>query len=296
MEVIVYQRGKVGSTSIVDALNRAGATAYQSHFLDTETFRNAIQRFANPQLPEESAHHLSHQLQRNLVLHNKVAKYLSRSGETGDKLGIVTLVRDPLDWFYSNLAQNIFDIRDHVRNWLGFVSGSEVGDIGADELILYLEELFACFMRHVTRMSSDIPEQMRTLFREAASSESGRLYRFFYGQVSNLTRPHFWFDHHWTPLFGIDVQNMDFDDISGRAFHESGNLRFMLIRFENLEGSADAMADFFGLKGLSLNRLNKTSDKATGNIVREARRRVTYPDGFKELFYTSDYCRKFYTC
>ena len=118
-EAIVYQMGKVGSTSIVASLNSAGVSAYQSHFLDTSSFHSAIDKFDLPSsISKEAANHISVQLQRNLILRNKVKQYQTNDPACEDNLGIITLVRDPLNWYFSNLAQNFFQVENHLRNWL----------------------------------------------------------------------------------------------------------------------------------------------------------------------------------
>ena len=106
---IIYQYGKVGSTSLSAALDQLpGAQASATHFLGEKAFREVFDRLLDPRTPQYFFEHESGQLFRNLRIHRQ---FLRRDTDPG-ALTVVSLAREPFDWFRSAFAQ---DIRQHLE-------------------------------------------------------------------------------------------------------------------------------------------------------------------------------------
>lgn len=293
-QVIVYQMGKVGSTSIVNSLNAAGVDAHQSHFLDSPTFHEMLDRIIGSRIGEEAARHMSTQLQQNLLLANGLARAMENEQNPTKGIGIITLVRDPLDWFYSNLSQNYFTYEGMLKKWL-LATGKLNQDqsIEKEHLLLFVSEIIGQFDALVAGIDSSSIEAIQGAFRAANKTEEGQTYRFIYGQATGLLRPHFWFDKHFNGLFGVDVLGSKVS--AGQVFrNETGKLRILLLRFEELADCSGAVGAFCGINGFSLTRANESKNKRLGRLFSEVRNEIEYPAGFLDKIYASDYARKFY--
>ena len=296
-EAVVYQMGKVGSTSIVASLNSAGVSAYQSHFLDTASFHQAIDKFDLPNsISEQAANHLSIQLQRNLVLRNKVKQYQTNTPPREDKLGIITLVRDPLNWYFSNLAQNFYQVETNLRNWLEsedlLVKGQ---DLDVSHIHHLFTEVFSCFDKIIPDMDRDHANLIQAAYKEASKTKEGVLYRFIYGQVAELNRIQFWYDKHFLPVFNHDLLRYTFPAADGYATHSIENIDILLLKFEELNSLHQVIADFCGLSSFRMKFLNESKNKTIGQLVSNAKKSIEIPESFKEKYYSSEYCEVFYS-
>lgn len=293
-EVIVYQMGKVGSSSIVTSLNNHGVNTHQSHFLDSKTFHQTLDRIINSKAGEEATRHMFDQLQQNMMLANRLAQAMDQDSMKSKEFGIITLTRDPLDWFYSNLSQNYFIFQEMLEKWLGSIGMLGKGEaIGKEHLLHFVQEIVNRFHMLIQHMNSKSIEEIRRAHREANKSEEGRISNFVYGQATGLLRPHFWFDHHFKELFGVDVLN---ENISpGEVFKDKGeNLSILLLRFEELSTSSTSIGEFCGIDNFNLKRVNVSKEKPLGRLFSEVRKEIEYPRGFLETIYSSRYSRKFY--
>lgn len=295
-EVIVYQMGKVGSTSIVASLNEAGIPAYQSHFLDTPSFHGIVDMFSQYiSMEEETAHHFSEQLHNNLLLRNKLLRYQNNEMPEGERLGIISLVRNPLDWYFSHLSQNFFQVEKDLRSWLiSEYQLIEDESLTKQHLHYFFAELFNCFDRIIPDMDRDHDDLPRFYFDEASNTSEGMRYRFIYGQVALLHRIHFWFDKHFTPLLDLDVMRYRFDTSNGFTVFHRGNIDIILIKFEKLGDLNIALAQFLGLPSFTMKRLNESKDKTLGKLISEARSNLPVPEHFRHKYCSSEYYETFY--
>jgi MoaA/NifB/PqqE/SkfB family radical SAM enzyme len=296
-EAIVYQMGKVGSTSIVASLNSAGVSAFQSHFLDTPSFHRAIDKFDLPNsISEQAANHLSIQLQRNLILRNKVKQYQTNTPPREEKLGIITLVRDPLNWYFSNLAQNYYQVETSLRKWLESEQLLAKGqELDIDHIHHLFREVFSCFDKIVPDMERDHADLIQDAYKEASKTKEGVLYRFIYGQVAELNRIQFWFDTHFRTVFNHDLLHYTFPHAEGYIKHSIEDFDILLLKFEELDSLHQVIADFCGLSTFKMKFLNESRNKTIGKLVSDAKKSIEIPSSFKEKYYSSEYCEIFYS-
>ena len=96
---IVYQYGKVGSTSVVNALDQLPETeAFQSHFLGEAAFSEPFNRLQDPAVSDYVFEHSAGQLIENL----RIYRHYLRRGTSDNRLTIISLAREPFDWFRSS--------------------------------------------------------------------------------------------------------------------------------------------------------------------------------------------------
>ena len=113
LTVIIYQYGKVASTSLTETLNRmSNVDAYQCHFFGEDAFRATITRLCNADTNDYFFEHSLGQLNENLkayqLYHQKAYQlYHQKDRAGGDRCIVLTVAREPFDWFRSSFVQEI---------------------------------------------------------------------------------------------------------------------------------------------------------------------------------------------
>ena len=105
LNVIVYQYGKVASTSLVTTFNKMrGVSAHQCHFFGEDAFRATVTRLCNPDTNDYFFKHSLGQLAENLKAYRL---YHRKDPAEDDRCIVLTVAREPFDWFRSSLVQEI---------------------------------------------------------------------------------------------------------------------------------------------------------------------------------------------
>lgn len=102
--VLIYQMGKVGSSTVHSSLNQLGIPSYQVHLLSSNTISQT----------EEYYRRLPHAVMPG---HLRTSKYLSEHiDKTRGKIRwkVVTLVREPVSRAISNCYENIGDVLPEI--------------------------------------------------------------------------------------------------------------------------------------------------------------------------------------
>lgn len=205
--IIVYQMGKVASTSIVASLNDFDdIEAVQSHFLGEDALRAVLPSIIGADVPQYFFKHQLGQFVENTIITRRMNQILANRSN-GDKLVVISLARDPIEWVRSGIVQDaagylpIFqaicenkglpcssDV-DAVENGLDFILKSTCDLLEAKGGIdLYLENT----ARDPNRFNG-------TIFKK--NPGTARLF-------SMILRPVDWFEKHFEAALGVQVSEM----------------------------------------------------------------------------------------
>ena len=103
--LVVFQFGKVASTSIVAAFNALdGVTAHQSHFLGDEPYRRTLEQVLDPSVSDYFFRHQLGQLTQNITISRSMARIAG--GYEPGRVAVLSLAREHLDWARSALVQD----------------------------------------------------------------------------------------------------------------------------------------------------------------------------------------------
>lgn len=95
--VLVYTKGKTGSSTIFSSLHKKGVKrVFQLHTLDHDTIVNRLDKH------RESSENFPTSIINSRVLKKEVNKLVER----GDRVNIITLIREPLSNYLSSFFQN----------------------------------------------------------------------------------------------------------------------------------------------------------------------------------------------
>jgi len=289
--VIVYQFGKVASTSLVNTLNTCpGIDAHQSHFLGSDALQRIVPIAVDKSTNDYFHEHLAGQFLSNLRLTHKMNKALA--GQMSNRLRVISLTREPLDWLRSGIVQDIEGYRGEI------VEFARDAGIEAESERVLLREGLARILRRVadiiaakggieavlseflasggTHILDDLPKAKPRIVR-----------RIFFLAI----RPLVWFDEHFSTCFGVALEEFEEDQWAWRASIE--NADFMILRYEDLASNLEPAMRKIGieLKG-SLKRDNVSRTKPYAEDVLAAFQTKAAED-LHEHLKQSEYARQF---
>ncbi len=243
---IVYQFGKVASTSLVNTLGTDPALeVHQSHFLGEDALKRIIPIAVDKSTNAYFHEHLRGQLMANVDLTYRMNRVLA--GEGAAKLKVLSLSREPLDWLRSGILQDIVGYRPDVME---FARKTNSDDLGDDKL------LQAGLTKVLERIGDIIDDkggigpaldEFHEVGGKAMLAPEGHgadliVRRLFFLALRPLT----WFEEHFRPCFGIGLD--DFEQDGSIWITRQPRADFAILRYEDLaDGFGQAMSAL-GLK------------------------------------------------
>ncbi len=288
--VIVYQFGKVASTSVVAALNEVeGFEALQSHFMGRKTLSAAVDRMVTP---EVSDYFFEHQLGQFIENVRLTRRFLAvRAGQGDQRLAIISMSREPLEWFRSSVVQDIEGHLPRMKQFLDRVGASYSDDGAAVQLAMTrLMSLFARILENhggVDAVCRALPQDSQTIFAGTALEKDDLSRQFFY----LMMRPFNWFEKHFETTLSIRLSDMRRE--SGVFVHNDLTGDYFVFRYEDIKGALP-----FCLRELGVSEVPELQKKNVSEVkymAAETRISLQSPAArrLREHFRESDYSKTF---
>jgi len=241
--ILVYQFGKVGSSSVTQGLRRLGihtlqthALAYEKGFMDQE-------------------------------MHGMYSLFKKTIG-IKDEVRIISMVREPVKRDFSFVFQHLMLPYISIYNDLSGNFSDDVLDIIYNKIVMDLE---------LTHELNPVDFHFKYKLR---------------GMGGNIFD---WFDNELKQVFGIDVLELDFDKKNGYGVYQKGNIKFLLLKLEQLSQNERVIADFIGNQNYRLIDDNRAMDKpyyfTYNNVYRQAKLTMEYLNRYLS---DNDHFNKFY--
>jgi hypothetical protein len=258
--VLVYQMGKVGSSSVRNALFRSRSKATRMVFMSHELLPIRKRDPGAIEIDEEL---------RPAVL-SEIADAKRMFGELPTRLRMHWLVRERL--YTQRIHANFIASRRPVN----------VITLVREPIAANISMFFQMFPQYVgvpQPRSSHTIEQLGQIFLE----------RYVH------SRPLTWFDAELKPTLGIDVFAHDFPRDLGYERYENGPVRLLVLKSEIDDAAKQrAIAEFLGLDGFEMIRSNITARKQEANLYDRFKRETRFSRAFLSRMYDSKYARHFY--
>lgn len=255
--VLVYQMGKVGSSSIRNSLLLHGVrpVLHFHSFLPVRDFDAAT-------APVDDAHR--DDLRKEIAQERRA--FASATS------------RQRLDMRYREWAYN----RRPYRWFVVDKRPADVITLVRDPVAANISMFFQLFERYTGRQYA--PGRFST-------AELVRTFRATYPHARPLT----WLDAELKAHLGIDVYGTPFDREKGRAVIERANFRLLVLKCESADDAKRAaLEEFLGLEGLELVRSNAAKGKDYAAQYRDFTRHMLFDEAFLDGMYRSKYARHFY--
>jgi len=225
--VIVYQFGKVASTALVKSLNSSDRIeAHQSHFLGDDALKRIVVNATSPNLTPYFRDHMVGQLLANLDLTQKLKQL--QTGKDPRKLTVVSLARDPLDWFRSSIQQ---DIKGYAPK---LVEMSNAGDVTGDAIEAGVAAVLSRILE-VLEAQDGLDRVVERIVSEGGRvvlNEAGVTDEFIRTMYLLCLRPLTWFEDHFAKCFGFSLGDIPEHDRFWLRRGEPSS--YVVLRYEDI--------------------------------------------------------------
>ena len=289
MEIILLQMGKVASTAIAEGLRGVGCEVLQAHIGAPARLTEKFQLLMSGEVTDVVANRMyADYLQELKVTFLLARQRLARSPAVPIK--VITLTRDPLDWYWSHFAQNY----DHYQEQLLRFHRSR----GGDPEHLDQEQVFAAVQRLMFRVLERHPgplddeRALAALVRAANTLDASGVVA---AQVYNFLVPLRWFDEDFRPATGIDLYECAFDPDCGYARVAGEGLEVLVLSYEQLDRLSGVIAEFAGIDSFEVPVANTAEQKALPFDIRRQRRQgvAKLSERLRNKLYATRYARHF---
>lgn len=262
-DLLVLQFGKVGSMALQMGAIAAGYNAFHCHALSTpELAREQRQLLGSP----ASAQALSggiRRLHRATLLRLLVNWYRANKTKNGMRLKVVTLTRDPVEWYRSSLKQRFDRERDSILAWYRLNEpNADDGDIGA-AMGLLVERVVAGVLplRPAEDADAAIARAKQALEAAAHADLMPRI------EILRCISGLVWFDREIHALLGLDI--LATPELRGRGVVRMQNdfVDLLALRFEQLTADLPEIARFLDVPEFSLPSRNRSAEKPGSDLV-----------------------------
>ena len=200
--VLVLQMAKVASTSIKSALNKRKINALQCHGLSAARQEHDLARLRRADVTAKLVKRRLNQHLRYVCLHMLVRWYETYHVRHGRKLKVITLTRDPVDRFASNLMQHRSTVLPKIVAWqrerLGKEEAAAIDELQAvHDLVIELASVIVAGRPSTgSKGCSACEELARERWPEHFIVED---------QINEWLRPLTWFETEIEQVFGLDI-------------------------------------------------------------------------------------------
>lgn len=270
IDFIVYQFGKVGSTSLVKTFNQVpGITAYQSHFLGEDFIHHKVNTLLDPDLLPFFIEHGQAQLIKNIELMRMVNAHFHQ-GLEDRYLVIVTLTREPIDWFRSQTVQQLEAYLQDFLFFSGADNTKEVDEIIIQKAIAEIKNL----IKEVLRAGGGFENPQIKFFINKEylpklKKKNPEIEKAFKRQIRAFMRPYFWIDNAVKPLIGLSLSDIKFDkEYFYKINYDWG--KYFLFRYEDLDVNFNKIVKQLNISDINLMNENISSQKLFSKEVKNA--------------------------
>lgn len=265
---VVYQMGKVASTSLVATLNKGSdITAVQSHFLGVDALRDILPSMVSSSLGDYFYAHQFGQFKNNVEVTRRINMILD--GQSEERLLILSLARDPLDWFRSSLVQDMQAYAPQLIEYAG--QNGLVGESDDETVCAALSDCIQYFvdiLEHRGGIDAHFEKRREGfghVFTGTPLENSPPLQRIFH----MMLRPYNWFEEHFERAMKLKVSA--FNQSGGVYTYSSDRGDYVILRYEDIQSSFIPAMDSIGLSvPLELATENTSVEKPFSTAARRA--------------------------
>lgn len=289
--IVVYQYGKVASTSLVATLNALpDVEAVQAHFLGRDSLRDMVSLIIDPAASDYFHRHQLGQFVENARTTRVLNAYRQGRGG-GSALAIISLYRDPFEWFRSSIVQDITGYLPALKAMRVAVEGTEDEETyirqALKKILCDFSEIIAEY-GGIDAVLERLKARSKVLAAHPLLAGHAQLLPMFY----MMLRPFSWFETHFQRAIGYSLDDLAEID-SGVLYRKAAWASLFVLRYESLECQIPVLADRLGVGPLrAMASENVSASKHMAGAVREAFASRA-AQVLKAQFAATEYARRF---
>ena len=259
--ILVYQMGKVASSSIRNSLFRCPDPRTRLVLMSHEWLPIRTRDIATIDIEPKYRHYVEQEIEHDREVFQRFS------------------LRKRLGWrlrerFYAEQIYRSYVLRNDQLRVI-----SPVREPIGNNISMFFE-VFEHFAGETAEQAEMDVDTMIALFLD----------RYTHG------RPLTWFDAEVKRMLNVDVFQHPFPTARGYATIQEGNVSLLLLKCElDDETKSAAIAEFLGLDSLSMVRSNVSSRREHAAKYAEFKRQIRVPPELLDAMYNSKYARHFYT-
>jgi len=300
--VLIYQMGKVGSSSIYQSLGKSKRfKPYHIHTLNLESINKIKKRSKHKGLKIEK-----HITDSEFILN----KYFTNE-TLQKKLKIITLVREPisrniaayfqnLDVYHSDneLFQQSYLINEDT---LGFCQSLSVSPKIISALQSMKQTSFSTSQALLNQLEQNIDDNLIEKFKsrilKATSSHKTYVNELICDFQINYNHgvPLIWFQKEYFSILGIDIYNYDFPRLKGYQQITTDRFDCLIIKLETPDRKKERIIkEFLEFDRFSLKNTNFGNSKYYGEAYKAFKSGIQLPAAYINKMLSSEYTKHFY--
>jgi|SRR5690554_795485 len=254
--IIIYNMGKVGSTSMYESLIKAfpNQDIYHLHRLNTDYLKQREKMIKSDVYGKK---HYSRHLTTSLLWKPQWVKSIIETHDYNN-LKIITMVREPISRNISLFFQ-----------WIDF------------------EETEQSY-RFKSR-NNNYPFDIVT-----PKNDISELYECFFNNFVHDSHLD-WLKTEMNTVINLDLLDSPFNLKNGYSIIQSEEAEVLVLKLESINSNfKSAMNDFFG-KEFDLINANESTNKDINKVYKEFKKNIKFPELYINTLYESDYMKHFYS-
>ncbi|MCA9215076.1 MAG: hypothetical protein KDB27_18535 [Planctomycetales bacterium] len=259
--ILVYQMGKVGSSSIRNSLFRCRDPRTKLVLMSHEFFPIRDRDLTRIKIEPEYWDYVVEEFEQDKRAFESFPDQKRREWRRREK-------------FYSERIYRVYVKPGHRLRVITLVREPIANNVSM------FFELFDCYAGHPFGESTLSVDEMINLFLE----------KYVHG------RPLIWLDAELKTTLGVDVFQHEFSPEKGFLQITEGNVELLVLKCELDDAAkASAIASFLGLDQFELVRSNVSSNRTHANAYAEFKQTIRVPDALLDQMYESKYAKFFYS-
>lgn len=229
---IVYQFGKVASTSIAATLDDLDEiTAVQCHFLGEAALSAVIPTITGAQV---SSYFFKHQLGQ-FIENVRITRRMNRirAGKGNERLLVISIARNPLDWIRSSIVQDIEGYLPVLKSLLKKqnIGATDDQDIVVQGLAHLITSTTFILNREggVDACLKRMQKNPEAVFENSAFATDMDSRRIFY----MMLRPFDWFEKHFQKALNVHPDQMN--KVDGAYELSDSTTNYIIVRYEDID-------------------------------------------------------------
>ena len=287
-DVLVFHMGQVAAAAFHDALLRHGFSSHRTRGIGGAVAALQARLLSRPNMSEPVLTPMWALHKRTLQLSRLVHRYRQEAPATGRKIKVITILREPWAWYVSSFVRNFPYLRQELDEWWTHFGPPGTAAGLADRIAHFQSVANDLVLSTDAGMGS---EAFAKQLRAAATGREGAN-RFAVWTAMRFVRPLVWFDSRFRPTMNVDVYRSADQIRDGSARLETDFADILVVRYECLGDSMDAVRTFLGTPTFRLRRLNATGATGEAKAVRQGLQ-VAASDAVRARLAASRYSRAF---